>query len=140
MLREDLTGVLFLVDTWAAASVYPRTKLLLSQLLSMQLHNSKGSFISTASGAELPVQGTIHLQTEFAGSRQPNTFLVAEVKQPILGYPFLRQHRCTIKSDDSEVIFKCRCKPSTTLHKDQDSHATSTLFSSRPMGRDAADS
>ena len=79
MLREDLTGVLFLVDTGAAASVYPRSKLLLSQLLSMQPHNSIGSFISTASGAELPVQGTVHLQPEFAGLKHPHTFLVTEV-------------------------------------------------------------
>ena len=138
MLREDLTGVLFLVDTGAAASVYPRSKLLLSQLLLMQPHNSNGSFISTDSGAELPVQGTVHLQPEFAGLKHPHTFLVAEVNQPILGYPYLLQHRCTIKPDDAEVVFKCRCKPS--LHKDRDSCASSTKFSSRPTGQDVANS
>ena len=89
MLREDLSGVLYLVDTGAAASVYPRSKLLLSQLLSMQPHDSKDSFISTASGAELPIQGTVHLQPEFAGLTHPHTYLVAEVNQSILGYPFL---------------------------------------------------
>ena len=38
MLREDITGVLYLVDIGAAASVYPSSKLLLSQLLSMKPH------------------------------------------------------------------------------------------------------
>ena len=79
MLIENLTGVLYLVDTGAAASVYPRSKLLLSQLLSMKPHVDKGLFISTAGGAELPVQGTVHLQPEFAGLKHPHTFLVADV-------------------------------------------------------------
>ena len=93
MLREDITGVLYLVDMGAAASVFPRSKLLLSQLLSMKPQEHKGSFISTAGGSELPIQGTVHLQPKFAGQKHPHTFLVAEVSQHILGYPFLREHQ-----------------------------------------------
>ena len=89
MLREDVSGQEFLLDTGAAASIFPRAKLLLSDLIKMKPYIKSDSFIATAGGYELEVQGTIHLQLKFGGKHHPHTFLVAEVNQPILGYPFL---------------------------------------------------
>ena len=88
MLREDDTGDLYLVDTGAAASVYPRAKLLLSQLISIKPYKSSCQFISTAGGYELEIRGTLELQPKFAGLQHNHMFLVVDVKQPILGYPF----------------------------------------------------
>ena len=128
MLREDDTGDLYLVDTGAAASVYPHSKLLLSQMIAIKPYKSSCQFISTAGGYELKIRGTLELQPKFAGLRHNHEFLVADVKQPILGYPFLRDHKATIRTADAEIIFKCKCSGDEQSQQ----RAGSTQSSSRP--------
>ena len=105
----------------------------------MKPYAKSNSFIATAGGYELDVQGIIHLQPKFGGSAHPHTFLVAEVNQPILGYPFLRDHKATINTAQSEVVFQCTCKPASRPRKEAIRAAPAAPVT-RPTGRDTADS
>ena len=80
-LRDNLSGLDFLVDSGADVSVYPVS----------QHHGHRSprtSSLRAANGSSTPTFGTVSLTLFFTGLRTTHKFFLADVSRPILGADF----------------------------------------------------
>ena len=104
----------FLVDSGADVSVFPATPAQMKFCSSAALQAANGTSISTF--------GKKTIKLSFAGLKVVHTFLLADVKKPILGTDFFRDNdliidisrrRLFLAADSPTTVVEVRARPAT---------------------------
>ena len=121
-LKDELTGLLFLVDTGASRSLIPH----------QSAAPASGPHLITADGQPISAWGT-HKQTLQIGSFHFSfPFVLAAVAFPILGNDFLATHHLLVNPAQPAVI-DCPSAPSFLSHRRLTPLLFSTLFLTPPL-------
>ena len=99
LIRDNNSGKDYLVDTGACASVIPATE--------HDRRCQEGEAFGNASGGGIKTYGTRQIPLHFGnGHYFTQTFTIADVTQPILGFDFFENNRLKIDVEDRLLEYK----------------------------------
>ncbi|XP_076057407.1 uncharacterized protein LOC143034942 [Oratosquilla oratoria] len=109
-VRDSHTGLSFLVDTSSAVSIIPPTR-----------YPSQGTSLPScdllaANGTPIATYGSHYSVLDLQNGKFPWTFVIAYVRQPILGYDFLQYYKMTVSAKDNCLYHATRRIPGTTTN------------------------
>ena len=116
VLRDASSGKTFLIDTGAQVSIIPAT--------TEDRHRAPTDSpkLTAANGTTIASFGTKVSHVSFCGRRFATTFIVADVRRPILGADFLRRHNLLVDLRGQRLIdaktfdsYACGAEASTSI-------------------------
>lgn len=91
LLCDDITGRTFLIDTGAQVSLLPS-----SRTTTYPNIRNNSPKLQAANGTSIPSYGTLSSKVSFGGRRFSVTFVLADIRRPIIGADFLRRHNLLV--------------------------------------------
>ena len=97
-IKDNTTGIHYLVDTGALCSMYPVTS------CDKNIIDTDPILITVANGSTIPTHGTRDIQLHINGRKYTWTIRLAEVTQPLLGSNFLVNHNMLVHHTSSPNV------------------------------------